>query len=312
MKYTDPSGNIALIDDAILGLIGGTVNLLSNLGNIHSLGQGLGYFGVGFVSGALAEYITPVGSAALMGAGNAALGSYINTGHVDPGSVLWGAASSAGISLLTMGVGQATGLNSLVSKAIGGFGGPVVSQALSQGAIGAGLGSLGGGIGSVMNGGNFWQGAGRGALWGAGIGLVNGVYSGFQYAGLRDLNPWTGQPNVPLTPMVPIGCNGVSSGMPDNNDPNINVYRVFGDGSQALGYSWTPVDPNSVNNYRDAAGLPNVNTGRFVIEGTVNQSNIILQQSALPLNSNAGGLLEYKIDPNNIIINRVSGVNPPF
>ena len=54
------------------------------------------------------------------------------------------------------------------------------------------------------------------------------------------------------------------------------------------------------------------NTGRFVIKGTVNNSSIIKTRSALPLDGNKGGLPEYIIDPKNVTIKRVSGVNPEF
>ena len=91
------------------------------------------------------------------------------------------------------------------------------------------------------------------------------------------------------------------------------IYRVYGGEAEPLGQSWSPINPNTIDNYRQAAGLPDVNTGRFVIEGTVNRSDIFLERSALPLNGNSGGLLEYKIlqtDKINII--RVSGVNPQY
>ncbi len=78
------------------------------------------------------------------------------------------------------------------------------------------------------------------------------------------------------------------------------------------GFSWTPVNPNRVNNYRDAAGLPNVNTGQFVIEGRTKITNIIESKSAIPLDNNKGGLREYKIDPKNVDVKRISGANPNF
>jgi hypothetical protein len=95
-------------------------------------------------------------------------------------------------------------------------------------------------------------------------------------------------------------------------DDVVNVFRVYGGKAKPGGFSWTPVNPNSVGNFRNAAGLPNVNTGRFVIEGTVKRSSIIKSRSALPLDGNKGGLLEYIIDPKNVNIHRVSGVNPGF
>ncbi len=96
------------------------------------------------------------------------------------------------------------------------------------------------------------------------------------------------------------------------------VFRVFGGDAKAEGFSWTPKNPNSVSNFRDAAGLPSGgasgsnNTGRFVIEGTVKKKNIMQYKSADPLDGNKGGLLEYKIDPKNVQFKRVSGVNPQF
>lgn len=91
------------------------------------------------------------------------------------------------------------------------------------------------------------------------------------------------------------------------------IYRVFGGEAQALGKSWTPTNPTSLSNYRNAAGLPNVNTGQFVIQGSVRKSNILLQRAALPLDGNAGGVMEYIIkNPNQIKIYGVYGVNPPF
>ena len=92
----------------------------------------------------------------------------------------------------------------------------------------------------------------------------------------------------------------------------VNVFRVYGGKAKPNGFSWTSVDPNSVGNFRNAAGLPNVNTGRFVIEGTVKRSSVIKTRSALPLDGNKGGLLEFIIDPKNVKINRVSGANPTF
>jgi len=96
------------------------------------------------------------------------------------------------------------------------------------------------------------------------------------------------------------------------------VFRVFGGDAKAEGLSWTPKNPNSVGNFRDAAGLPSGgasgsnNTGRFVIEGTVKNKNIMQVKAAEALDGNKGGLIEYKINPNNVNIKRVSGVNPHF
>jgi len=43
------------------------------------------------------------------------------------------------------------------------------------------------------------------------------------------------------------------------------VYRVFDDEAAALGKSCTPINYNSIANYRNVVGLPVQNTKRFVI-----------------------------------------------
>jgi hypothetical protein len=108
-------------------------------------------------------------------------------------------------------------------------------------------------------------------------------------------------------------------------EPSIGqtIYRVYGGDSEAGGASWSPVDPGSVPNYREVAGLPSggasgaTNTGRFVIEGTLNDPGAVVEQrTALSLDGTTGGLPEYIIpnwlDNGSVTITRVSGVNPEF
>ena len=96
----------------------------------------------------------------------------------------------------------------------------------------------------------------------------------------------------------------------------VDVYRVFGGDARAQGFSWTNVDPRTVNNFRDSAGLPSggasgaTNTADFLIQGKVNPADIINSRSALPLDGNVGGLPELIIDPKNIRLNNFSVLNP--
>lgn len=101
------------------------------------------------------------------------------------------------------------------------------------------------------------------------------------------------------------------------------LYRVYGGDSAPGGASWSPVNPNSVPNYRDVAGLPSggesgaTNSGRFVIEGTLQDpSAVVLTREALPLDGTSGGIPEYIVpgwqDSGAITVDRVSGVNPEF
>jgi hypothetical protein len=92
------------------------------------------------------------------------------------------------------------------------------------------------------------------------------------------------------------------------------VYRVYGDGSGPYGQSWTRTDPGSVSDFRNQAGLPDQNTGRFVIEGRLVSTEGVSYRSALPLHGNAGGADEVLIPrpQTQVEVTRVSGVNPEF
>jgi len=95
------------------------------------------------------------------------------------------------------------------------------------------------------------------------------------------------------------------------------VYRVFGGDASPKGFSWTPDKPQG--DFRNDAGLPSGgasganNTGRFVIQGRVKNSDVLTRKMADPLDGNSGGSArEWIIDPKNVKIDRVSGVNPEF
>jgi hypothetical protein len=283
MKYTDPTGNYAIIDDIIAAFLGGSINVLSNLKNIHSFGQGVSYFGIGAGGGVASLYVSPVVGAGMVGAANTALTSYNQTGQINWGQVGMSAFTSAAMGSLTMGIGNAVG--SSLGSAFSGIASPAIRGALTQGTVGAALG----GITNWATGGNVLE----GAAWGLGIGLTTGLTSGIRSAYRDNINPWSGA---------------------DNNQTT--VYRAFGGDSRAEGYSWTPEDPTKVNDYRNLAGLPSGgesgvnNTAEFMIEGKVNINDIIEAHPATPLDGNIGGLREYIIDPKNVIIINMSVLKP--
>lgn len=93
------------------------------------------------------------------------------------------------------------------------------------------------------------------------------------------------------------------------------LYRVFGNGSRGMGQYWTTVDPSTVPNYRATAGLYPANSGAFVAEGTLVDTRGVTFGSAARGPGGLGGGLREVFVPNpeaQIIITRVSGVNPPF
>ncbi len=90
------------------------------------------------------------------------------------------------------------------------------------------------------------------------------------------------------------------------------VFRVFGGGAPINRWSWTPIDPRTVPNYRDAAGLPNANTGTHLVQGSVKSRDIKEIRSAFPADGKRGGLLEYVINPVRIKNKIVTQRNPAF
>ena len=93
------------------------------------------------------------------------------------------------------------------------------------------------------------------------------------------------------------------------------VHRVWGDKSEPWGRSWTAVNPGSVADYRSVAGLPDVNTGRFVSEGILNSIEGVLPRPAPRISLwQRGGLPELVIEnpQSNVTLTRVSGANPEF
>lgn len=78
----------------------------------------------------------------------------------------------------------------------------------------------------------------------------------------------------------------------------IPVYWVYGGGAGRFGTSWTFINPKLYgNSFRNFAGLPNQNSGHFMIKGSVRLGDINGFRPALPLNGNFGRLVpEFKIN----------------
>jgi hypothetical protein len=79
------------------------------------------------------------------------------------------------------------------------------------------------------------------------------------------------------------------------------------------GRSYTPERLEDMANPRDHLGLPDVNSGRFVIHGQLVDVKDVLVRHALPLDGTRGGAIEYLIpDPaGQVRVVQVEGVNPP-
>lgn len=196
LKYTDPSGEWILIDDAIAALIGGSFNLFSNLfqGNITSFWHGAASFGVGAASGWSTLYAGPVGAGVLLGAGNSVINQGFTNGwgninymQVGTSAIMGGATSYLG--------GQ---VGKFFAKPLAGFTqgikSDVLRNMLTQSGINGATGfTLGTGI-SLLNGESFGNALNNGTelgLWGMTTGAVSGSITGFRMAHQNQRNPWT-------------------------------------------------------------------------------------------------------------------------
>ena len=96
---------------------------------------------------------------------------------------------------------------------------------------------------------------------------------------------------------------------------DVQLYRVFGGDSLGLGQYYTTVNPGSALNYRSAAGLYPQNSGQFVLEGTLGNTEGVIFRTAAPGPSGLGGGLPEVFVPTPLTqmnVFRVSGANPPF
>lgn len=95
----------------------------------------------------------------------------------------------------------------------------------------------------------------------------------------------------------------------------VQLYRVFGDEARGLGQYYTTVNPGTVSNYREAAGLFPGNSGSFLLEGRlIDAEGAIFAPAAKGPGGVGGGLPEVFVPrpASQVIVDRVSGVNPPF
>lgn len=201
LRYTDESGERFLVDDIFAIVMGGTINLASNIiqGNINgnfweSVGKGAMAFVAGGVAGFGGLYPELGGWAwggAVAGATNAWLG-----GSTTAEGILFGGA----IGIVSSGAGALGGHlgNQFGSVIINGT--KIASPAFASTITGTLGGSVGGYTGGLAAGllatGDFSEAndmALEGALSGGIIGAATGFAGGIKYARDHKISPWTGE-----------------------------------------------------------------------------------------------------------------------
>lgn len=203
LRYTDPTGEYALIDDIIAGAVGGLINLgvnafqgnLSGHGFWGGVGRGFAAFGAGAVGGVGALYPEFGGLAwggATVGATNAWLGGATSAKDIVTGAGVGAIAGVVGGATGQWAVSSADPLLSSISS-------PVLRGA-ATGVIGGAAGGYAGGFtgGLIMTGDLVAANSAglNGMCLGAGVGGVVGAGTGYKYAVDYKINPWSGKPNA--------------------------------------------------------------------------------------------------------------------
>jgi hypothetical protein len=288
----DPSGEFIIIDDVIVAVIGGLINLGSNAiqGNIHNFWQGLAAFGAGAVGGIGTLYPQFGGwvwGGATVGATNAWLGGAKSAKEI---------AIGAGVGIISGVAGGVAGQWAVktASPLLNSISSPVLRGATAGVIGGAAGGYVGGFTGGLIMTGDLEQAnrAGLNGMWmGIGIGGVVGGGYGYKYAIDNHLNPWTGRSTLePLTPLKPIECRGVKPYNSSYNDPSEIVltnrlsHYTTNDPSKWTTIGTVPDDPIYLTPNSDLSklqalndlALPKAPNFRIDIEGAMLDPNKVI------------------------------------
>ncbi|MFZ4581241.1 MAG: SpvB/TcaC N-terminal domain-containing protein [Paludibacter sp.] len=205
-KYTDPTGEVFGWDDAIVMIVGGTINLISNWHDGISFGEGLSYFAIGAGAG-IATYYAP-GYAALIigGAGsfnNLTSQSFQPDGSVSFKNIDWGQAAYSGvISGVTSYLGSQFGITLGADKWFKGIDSPLLQNVLRNVTTNTIVGGTLGGFGAISDNNpytTFGSGAWSGIKMGAISGTISGIGAAAAYANDNKVNFLTGK-SLSLTP----------------------------------------------------------------------------------------------------------------
>ena len=216
LMYKDPNGEwVHLVVGAV---IGGVMNLAMNFGNVNSFWQGLGYFGIGAVAGALSAGIGAGANVAMAG------GSF--------GAGFVGASSVAGVASTGFSAGFITGFAS-------GFTGSFIT--------GAGN--------TWMQGGSFGDGlfAGLGSGFKSGLmgGITGGVFGGIDAKG-KGVDFWSGEGTFDLSNAYSASGKAIGdktvTGKYVGTFEGVNVYesKALGDINGIDGYSGATLPPRGI------------------------------------------------------------------
>ena len=203
LKYSDESGEYAIIDDIVAGLIGGSINWATN--GFKLSWEGLSYFGIGFAGGVASLYISPILASGLMAGANNLTGQLFainaaGSGNINWSGVLLSTAIGAATSYIggTISSGLSNSFGQLTSNIPGRAWAGLINQGLTGATAGAAIGfstSLINQLGYYQETGkiswrDIWRNTGFSALTGAAVGGISGLSQGVIDARASGENPW--------------------------------------------------------------------------------------------------------------------------
>ena len=182
LRYVDPSGKYFGVDDVIVCIVGGIINVTVNLvtGNIHGVWHGVASFAVGAAAAECSIYGMGMASTLIVGVGNSVVNQGFENGfnNISMSQVL----GDGIMAFITSGLGKYIG--KYTEKPLTQFVESVtdnemlqcvMSQSINESTSGFFIGTLFG----LNENGNIWDAMNMG-LKQAGIGLVTGSISGFE------------------------------------------------------------------------------------------------------------------------------------
>lgn len=240
VMYIDEDGRLAWFIPVIVGIIGGTVNVIANWDNIDGVWQGLTTFATGAVAGVATVYSAGLGTGAMMGVaalGGAVVGvnnslvaqtgkNFSGFGRVDWGLV----GKNALINGVASGVGSAVGAWAANADwlVVNGINSPIV-RTLVVAPLASGAAHVAGNtVAGMLEGDSFAEAFGK-SFSGVGKSMANGLFTGVAstvaVSVAQGINPLTG--NKLQTPAPKVQPSSTASGL--NFEPSeydrVTLYR---------------------------------------------------------------------------------------
>jgi len=250
--YVDKDGRVFWLIPVAAAVISGAINLASNWDKVDNFWQGLGYFGAGAASSALA-FTGPAGWAgggALLGAANTALGGG-NMSDIIQNATIGGFAGLAGGAA---GHWAAQNIGGIVINGLN-IGSPVIKGiigGLIGGAISGYVGGFTAGYIRTRNINAANQSGVEGLKFGALVGAATGAISSYMYSVENKLNPWTGRPDKSMVigegmdrlqvAERDLGSRTIKPDWPQEVNPYENVLGVRRPTAQGLEFNASYID----------------------------------------------------------------------